>query len=41
MDTADETGVTDIQQALKQGLVRTQPRTDRDLRIGDNLFRLR
>lgn len=41
MDSADETGVTDIQQALKQGLVRTQPRTDRDLRIGDNLFRLR
>lgn len=41
MDTADETGVTNIQQALKQGLVRTQPRTDRDLRIGDNLFRLR
>jgi hypothetical protein len=41
MDTADETGVSDLQQALKQGLVRTQPRTDRDLRIGDNLFRLR
>ncbi|CAB3701504.1 DUF4153 domain-containing protein [Achromobacter pestifer] len=36
----DMTGVMDIQQALEQGLVRTQPRTDLDLIIGDNLLRL-
>lgn len=40
MNTEDETGVTDIRQALKQGLVRTQPRGDRDLLVGDNLLRL-
>lgn len=37
----DATGVDDIAQALKQGLVRTQPRADRDLMIGDQLLRLR
>ncbi|EJO30625.1 hypothetical protein QWC_15094 [Achromobacter marplatensis] len=37
----DATGVQDIGQALEQGLVRTQPRPDRDLMIGDNLLRLR
>lgn len=37
----DATGVHDIGQALEQGLVRTQPRPDRDLMIGDNLLRLR
>lgn len=40
MDSNDATNVTDIRQALKQGLVRTQPRPDRDLVIGDNLLRL-
>ncbi|MBB1597003.1 DUF4153 domain-containing protein [Achromobacter sp. UMC46] len=37
----DATGVVDIRQALEQGLVRTQPRPERDLMIGDNLLRLR
>jgi hypothetical protein len=37
----DATGVDDVLQALKQGLVRTQPRADRDLIIGDQLLRLR
>lgn len=41
MDTKDATGVSDIRQALQLGLVRTQPRPDRDLMIGDNLLRLR
>lgn len=41
MNTEDATGVDDIQQALKLGLVRTQARKDRDLMIGDNLLRLR
>ena len=35
------TGVDDIGQALEQGLVRTRPRPERDLMIGDNLLRLR
>ncbi|MFY0476020.1 DUF4153 domain-containing protein [Achromobacter marplatensis] len=38
---ADVTGVVDIRQALEQGLVRTRPRPERDLMIGDNLLRLR
>ncbi|HCQ48970.1 MAG TPA: DUF4153 domain-containing protein, partial [Achromobacter sp.] len=37
----DVTGVDDVAQALKQGLVRTRPRADRDLLIGDQLLRLR
>ncbi|WP_417224175.1 DUF4153 domain-containing protein [Achromobacter spanius] len=37
----DMTGVDDIGEALRQGLVRTQPRTERDLVIGDQLLRLR
>lgn len=37
----DATGVLDIRQALEQGLVRTRPRPERDLIIGDNLLRLR
>lgn len=36
----DVTGVDDVEQALKQGLVRTRPRTDLDLIIGDRLLRL-
>lgn len=36
----DATGITDLRQALEQGLVRTRPRTDLDLMIGDNLLRL-
>lgn len=37
----DATGVVDIRQALELGLVRTRPRPERDLMIGDNLLRLR
>ncbi|WP_332610294.1 DUF4153 domain-containing protein [Achromobacter sp. ESBL13] len=37
----DVTGVDDVAQALDQGLVRTRPRADRDLLIGDQLLRLR
>lgn len=40
-DMKDVTGVRDIPQALKQGLVRTVPRKDRDLMIGDQLLRMR